>query len=307
MPQPTAKTMSVLSLVAASLVSHAIAEQAAVQPATHTTPLAANSAAATGELIKFLQQPTTVGERVVQRVGMELNIHTVIKQAGQVAHDGNTALRRRQEREIEVLEVVASRARKAKVSYPLSRLMSPENSDPADEVAQAVEGNSYIITRNGEQLLITDSKGAIPTRGEFEIVANTMETFGQPNPLTEYLLAREIRVGELLQVPTNIAQKMMGFDSLGEVEKFELHLLEVKDVNGKPCAVFAATIVALGKPDNPLQVQTQGTVVVELATCRTVEATLTGPLSLQSTDQGVEYSATGEMLLAVRSQYGTKK
>ncbi|MDZ4656881.1 MAG: hypothetical protein SH868_04805 [Bythopirellula sp.] len=278
------------------------AEEPDVQPAIHIAPVAP-----TAQVIKFSNQRPTVGERVVQRVGMELNLHTVIKQAGQVAHDDTTALRRRQEREIEVLEVVEGRARKAQVSYPLARLMSPENTDTAAETAQVVEGNSYLITRANDRLLVTDLDGAIPTQQEYEIVVSTMESFGQANPLAEFLLAREIQVGETLEVPSTLANKMMGFDSLGDVQKFELHLIEVKQINHQQCAVFKANIVALGKPDNPLEVHAQGTIVIELATCRTIEATLTGPISLLSTEQEVEYKATGDLLLAIRSQYTAKK
>jgi hypothetical protein len=280
------------------------AQEAVVQTAIHTAPITAPT---TGQVVPFSQATTSVGERVAQRVGMELNLHTVIKQSGQIAHDGTTALRRRQERTIEVLEVVENRARKAKVTYPLSRVMTPENPDAAKETAQVVEGKSYLITRNGGTLMVTDSEGSIPTQQEFEIVVNSMESFGQPNPLATFLLTREIRVGDRLEVPLDIASKMMGFDSLGEVQRFELHLTEVKEVNGKQCAVFAATIAALGKPDNPLNVQAQGNVVIEIATCRTLEATLTGPLSLQTTDQNTEYNATGDLLLAIRSQYSAKR
>jgi hypothetical protein len=280
------------------------AQQPVVQTAIHTTPITAPT---TGQVVPFSQATTSVGERVAQRVGMELNLHTVIKQGGQIAHDGTTALRRRQERTIEVLEVVENRARKAKVTYPLSRVMSPENPDAANEIAQVVEGKSYLITRSGTNLMVTDTDGAIPTQQEFEIVVNSMESFGQPNPLATFLLTREIRVGDRLEVPLDVASKMMGFDSLGDVQRFELHLVEVKEINGKQCAVFAATIAALGKPDNPLNVQAQGNVVIEIATCRTLEATLTGPLSLQTADQTTEYTATGDLLLAIRSQYGAKK
>ncbi len=283
------------------LTTTASAEESAVQPATH------NASVAQPTTIRFTQQPTSVGERVVQRVGMELNLHTIIKQADQVAHEGSTGLRRRQERDIQVIEVVEGKARQAKVTYPLSRLMSPENENPTDEIAQVVEGKSYLITRENDRLFITDAEGSIPTSEEYEIVASTMESFGKPNPLAEYLLSREVRVGEILQVPTELATKMIGFDSLGEVQKFEMLLVEIKDINQKKCAVFNATILAKGKPENPLEVEAHGAVVIELATCRTIEATLTGPISMLSTDQGTEYSASGNLLLAIRSQYGTAK
>jgi hypothetical protein len=286
------------------LIAQAIrAEDTGVQTAIHTSPVTPSR---TGQLVAFAPATTIVGEKVLQRVGMELNLHTVIKQDGKVAHDGTTSLRRRQERTIEVLEVVQGRARKAKVTYTLSRVMSPENNEPTTEITQPVEGQSYLITRDGERLLVTESDGSIPTQKEFELVVNSMDTFGQPNPLAEFLLSRQIRVGESVEIPQHIAGVMMGLDSLGEVQKFELLLSEVKSINGKECAVFVATILAQGKPENPLKVEAGGNVVIELATCRTLEATLTGPLALQSTDQKTEYSATGDLLLAIRSQYSAQ-
>ena len=82
------------------------AEQPVVQTAPHT---AANVAQQVGDVVPFSQVTTEMGERVNQRVGIELNVHTVIKQAEQIAHEGDSALRRRQERSIEVLEAVDGR------------------------------------------------------------------------------------------------------------------------------------------------------------------------------------------------------
>jgi hypothetical protein len=275
-------------------------QQTNIQPASH---LAATSI---GQLVKFSQQPTAIGECLSQRVGMELNIHTVIKQSGQVAHDGNTALRRRQERQIEVLEVTEGRARQARVSYQLSRSLSPENENPTDEFAQPVEGKAYLVSRSNDRLIVTELDGAIPPRQEYDVVVESMESFGLSNPLGEYLLSQDIHVGDRLQVPNHLASKMMGFDSLGEVQKFELQLTELKNFEGRECAVFVADIAALGKPENPLHVQAQGKVVIEIDTCRTLEATLQGPISFLSSEQQTEFSATGEVLLAIRSQYSTK-
>lgn len=278
------------------------AEDSGVQMASHVAAPPSRA-----EVIRFKPATTTVGEHVVQRVGMELSIHTVMKQAGKIAHDSQTNMRSRQQREIEVLEVVDGKAVRARVHYPLSRRMSPENADPADEIAQVVEGKSYFIARSGDRLLVTDMDGAIPPRQEYDIVVSSMESFGQPNLLAEFLLSQELHLGDRLQVPGDVAKKMMGFDTLGTVQKFELYLQEVKDIGGNSCAVFTADIAAMGDPANPLQVQARGNVVIELNTCRTLEATLTGPLSLVSVEQETQYSATGDLLLAIRSQYGASK
>lgn len=284
------------------LISSSRAQEAAVQPASHAAPTAPVS-----QKIHFSRPTTAIGESVWQRVGMELNVHTVVKQSGKIAHDGQTSMRSRQERKIEVLEVVDGKAVRAKVRYPLARRLSPENPDAADEVAQPIEGKSYLIVRSGARLLVTEPDGAIPPRNEYDLVVSTMESFGQPNLLAEYLVSRELRVGERLQVPTDIAKKMMGFDSFGDVEKFELYLQEVKEIGGKSCAIFVADISARGNAENPLNVLAKGSVIIEIATCRTLEASLTGPLSLVSVEQQTEYSATGDLLLAIRSQYDMRK
>jgi hypothetical protein len=294
-----AKPACVFSLLMLSAVH---GQETAVQPASHVA-----HAAPVGRGIRFGLPMTAVGERVVQRIGMELNIHTVVKQSGKVAHDGQTNMRSRQEREIEVLEIAHGKAVRAQVKYPLSRSLSPENPDPGDEIAQSVEGKSYLITRKNERLLVTDLDGAIPPRNEYDIVVSTMESFGQPNLLAEFLVPRELQIGERLQVPADIAKKMLGFDSFGEVQKFELYLEEIKEIDGSECAIFVADIVAQGNEQNPLNVQARGNVVIELATCRTLEATLTGPISLVSVEQQTEYSARGDLLLAIRSQYAARK
>ncbi len=296
--------LSLLS-VATVMSSHlTFAAEPTIQQTTHQAPATLPRIVTPG--VMFAQQPTQVGDRVAQRVGMELDLLTVIKQADQVANESKTAMRTRQEREIEVLEVSGGQARRAKVSYPLARQMSPENPQPDTETAQVVEGNSYFIVRVGDQLQITDSTGAIPTRKEFEIVLGSMENFGKPNPLAEFLLARQIQVGDKLEIPLAIAASMMGFEKMGDVENFELRLEDVIVVDGKECALFGAKIVTTGSTESPLHVEATGSVAIEISTARTIEATLQGPVSMTAVENGVHYSTAGNLLMAVHSYYRTK-
>jgi len=282
-----------------------IAVESVVQQATHNTPAVALRAASPAKTVTFSQQSTQVGDRVAQRVGMELDLRTVIKQAGQVANDSSTAMRTRQQRQIEVMEVSGGQARRAQVSYPLAKQMSPGNPDPTTEISQVVEGKTYYISRVGEQLQVTDDAGAIPSKQEFEIVVGSMENFGKPNPLAEYLLGREIRVGDTLDVPLEIAAGMMGFDKMGSVEKFELRLEDLRDVDETPCAIFSATIFTTGSAESPLHIETTGSVAIEIGTARTIEATLEGPVTMTAIDNGVHYKTTGRLLMAVHSYYGS--
>lgn len=297
------KVCRLLVVVAVCLTSVPVvsAQENAAQPATYTTPLAAP--ANDTKSIRFTQQPTVVGDQVTQKVGMELELRTVIKQSGQIAHDSTTNIRRRQQRTVEVLEVADGRARRARVSYPLSRELTPENPDPKTEEAQPVEGKSYIVTRSGKQLLVTDAEGAIPPRREYEIVVNSMETFGKPSPLAEFLLQRELHIGDRLEVPRDLAADMMGFDQFGSVERFELAVNAVREVDGRPCVLFTAAISTQGEPNDPLRVTAEGTIAVELATTRTVQATLRGPLTVTTVEHEAECTATGEVLVAIHSYY----
>ncbi len=294
-----------IGLILAQCGNDSRAQETAVLRATHTASAESDTQQSPGQLVRFAQIPTVIGDRVVQRIGTELELHTVIKQAGQISHDSQASIRRRQEREVEVLEVVDGRARRARVTYHLSREMSPGNPNPAEELAQPVEGKSYLIARAEEQLLVTDLEGAIPPRAEYELVLSSMENFGNPSALAELLLSRPLQVGERLEVPRELAVEMMGMQQFGVVQRFDLELQSLRKVEDRDCAVFAARIATQGKPDNPLRVRAQGEVVIEIATTRTIQATLRGPMTLATLEQGVQHTATGDLLLAVESKYHT--
>lgn len=278
-----------------------LAAESKVQPATYQESPA--SAA-----VKFRQQPARVGDRVSQQVAIHLDMKTKVVQSGQIAHQDHTTLQRRQRRLIEVTEVAEGRVRRARVSFSYARSQSPESQEPDQLKAQVVEGKSYLVERRGKSLLVTDMQGAIPTQKEFEIVLSSVQTLGLPNPLAEFLVQRAIHVGDRFAVPKELAERIMGFDDqLGQVQKFELALQSLQTIEGETCALFETTIVIRGDQSNPLQVNIEGQVLIQTATCRTVEAKLTGPLHMTAIEESYEFSAEGGLEMAIRSQYDTSK
>ena len=269
--------------------------------------------------VLFQQQPARVGDRVAQHVTAALDLKTTILQSDQLANQSEATLGRQQKRFIEVTEVVDGRVRSAQVTFPLARLTAPKNNEtgnnePANieagqETILPVEGNSYTVTRQGEQLIVADSSGSIPPLREFAIVLQSLQTLGLPSPLAKFLLGRTVQVGERLQLPRQIAEEMMGFDDhLGQVNQFVMELKELRQVDNQPCAVFGAMIEAKGDPENPVLMKVQGEVIIRTDSCRTVSAELSGPLSMsanEKTDQGsFRVTAEGSMRVAIRSQYG---
>jgi len=305
-----------LILVAAMLFAAtqpAAAQQVAVvdggiQPVAHAAPLGLPAAPA-ADRVTFAQQPTQVGDRVAQTLGVDLQIQTTITQAGQQAHQGETTLRRKQQRFVEVLEVAEGAVRRAHVTFPVSRVTSPEHEDPAQEVVQPVEGKSYLVTRDGERLRVTATAGSIPAQAEFEIVVTSLQNLGLPNPLIKFLLNRTVQVGERLTLPQAVAEQLMGFgDQFGKVKQFELELKSIDQIDGQRCAVFGSTIEAIGEPANPVRIKAFGEVVIQAETSRTVRAELSRPLSLSPAEHtpagSFAYKALGNVRLAVQAQYG---
>ena len=259
--------------------------------------------------VTFSQQPARVGDRVAQTVGVQLQVNTSIVQAGQQAHAGKNMMQRRQQRFVEVVEVDQGRVRRAHVSFPYSRITNSENDEPETEATQPVEQKSYFVTRAGEQLLVTDKDGAIPTQAEFELVVTGLQHLGQPNPLIGHLVGKTFSIGDKLQLPKEIAEQMMGMGGqLGRVEEFSLALKSIRELDGQPCAVFASSIKAVGEPTNPIRVHAFGQVIIQAETCRTVSAEISGPLTLsmvENTSQGdFQYQANGSMRLSAKSKYG---
>jgi len=274
-----------------------------VQPATYTAPLPATG-------MQFTQQPARRGDRVVQELGVELDLSTTIMQSGQVANQSTTSLRRQQLRLIEVQEIVDGRVRRVSVAFRKSREKSPENKDSQALVAQPVEGKTYLVTRDGDRLIVTDQEGLIPPQKEFEIVANSMQMLGRPNPLAKFLVGRTVEVGDRLQLPEKIAEQLLGLgDHFGKVKKFELQLQALQTIDDQPCAVFVATIELAGDADSPIHVNVKGQLAIQTATCRTVMALLVGPLNLATTERtalgSYLYTMEGGLRVTVRSQYSS--
>jgi len=263
--------------------------------------------------IRFQQRPTQVLDQVVQTVDVQIEVETTITQSGQVAHQ-STALQHRQvERMIEVKQVAEGQIRTAEVAFRTFRKRSPENKDLQHFVAAPVEGKVYRVTRDGKKLIVTDLDGAIPPQDEYQHVVDNVQTLGLPNPLTDFLVGKTVTVGERLQLPKQIAEKMLNFGStekenpLGAIETFELQLTEIKQIEGRQCAVFAAKIVARGADEGPIQMQIAGKFVFETATTRVLSTELHGPITL-SVDQGsgqnsFHYTVDGDMKIAIHSQY----
>lgn len=274
-------------------------------PATSGQPASAKQAP-----IWFSQTPARPGDRVIQRLGVHLTLATKITQSGQVAHESTNEMRRQQQRTLRVLEVADDRAVKAEASFQLSRRQSPESETPEKLLPQPIEGKTYLATRKGDALTITDLKGGTPPAEELKLATESLENVGKPNPLAAALIDRRVAFGELIRVPRDVVQALLGMsEPLGTVHRFELTLVRLEPpVDGAgQVAVFMTDVEVRPNDESPLSISLHGELAIETETCRLTSVDLSGPVqmsSIERTGGGVyNLSAGGELKLAIRSKY----
>jgi len=282
-----------------------------VQPAA-ATELAGAADNTLGIAVRFAQRETQVGDQVVQRFGLQLAIDTKIVQSGQIAHESSATMRRQQQRTVEVLEVAEGRAVKARATFDLSRRQSPEQAASEELAPLPIEGKTYFMSRDGDKLSVTRPDGTIPPLEEYKLVAESLESVGQPNPLALVLAGRELRVGQRVFVPREMAQSLLGFGSpeLARVHRFELTLNRLVPLADgvAPVAIFGVVIEVRPEDADDYAVQLAGEMAVELASCRLASVDLAGPVhvsTIERTALGIyQYTMSGQLSVAIRSQFG---
>lgn len=306
------RTVAACAVVfSAAALPHRSAADQSVRPATATETVSPSTVVGAAT-VRFEAAPARVGDRVVQRLGSQLELTTRIVQSGQVAHESSSRLRRQQQRTIDVLEVAEGRAVRARASFEIARRQSPEEPDPNALTPQPIEGKTYVATRRGDELTVTDLDGKIPPLNEFTLAVESLDGVGRPNPLATVLAGRELVVGQTVAVPQELAQALLGVSApeLAHVSQFELTLDRLAPVaDGPPAAVFRAVIAVTPEGEDAMGVNLRGEMVVDPTTCRLTSVDLAGPVqvsSLERTPLGSYHTTlSGELQLAIRAQFRT--
>ncbi len=248
-----------------------------------------------------------------QNLSVSLQLDTMVRQNQKVLEESKTALRRRQRRVITTTNVANGTAVAALVRYPeavkeIAAGTAAGKLGDSELAAQPVQGKAYRVRRDGETLLITDDKGAVPPLDEYEIVALNMEMLGRPNPLADFLAGKTLTIGQRIALPNHVAEKLMGLGGeMGEVTQFELKLQKIATVDGRTCAIFQSNIEAASNDSSQMRLAVDGPLAIEADSCRAVEANFSGPIGMSETRGSLtatyQMSGTGKMTVHIASKY----
>jgi len=273
-----------------------------------TAIAAAGNTAFARDTYRFTASKPQVGDKSQQELRFLLDVKMTVSQSGQIVYTSDGNVERTQSRQVEVLETREGKATKAKVTFDTSEQVTSQKDRPPAATQLPVAGKTYVAERVGEELVVTDERGNKPTDEELTIIVPGMEALGRANPLAAFFDGRTVEVGETVHLPNQVAKELFGsWDQLGEVTKLDLLLLGTQTVEGAKCALFHTKIeVKPPKSDGPA-LQIQGKFLIEIATCRTAQVELSGPLSTsQVRGEGMSQFTVkrrGSMEIAVQTRH----
>jgi hypothetical protein len=266
--------------------------------------LAIHSASA-AELVAFTYRAPQIGQQGSHDMQFTLDLKISLHQAGQTVSSEDQQLSRDQDRQVTVLEVADKKAMKVQVTYSKAWEQVSRGKLAGTPQSQPIEGKSYIVTRHGNDLVITDSSGAEVSDEERMLVAASMDAVGRANPLGTFLDGKKIAVGQTIKLPNDMAADLLGVkDAGGEAQKVELTFHDMNtDEEGRRLANFTMLIVLKMAGGGSMDVK--GDLQIEPDTCQIAVANFNGPVSMRE-QQGpkghtFEIASEGTMKVAVRS------
>jgi hypothetical protein len=240
---------------------------------------AADSAA--NESVTFNRRAPAKGDVARQSVFTNTKMHVSVHLAQQLVHENTTVVQRAQERTIHLTHVEPDVRMAGEVTYHEAGQSEASGSEEAASIHLPVRDKTYRVERQGDELEILDQDGLVPPLDEYEIVWQSMESFGKPNPLSDFLDGRTVALGETLELPTEAAVHLLAFgDDVVAVERFSLALQEVQPAGGSRRALFQVFVSSRTHGRSQMGMQVEGTLAVDAETCRVVALNLAGPIGM---------------------------
>lgn len=233
------------------------------------------------QTVQFAKRATVPGDRVDQTLHVSLQLDSTVRQGDQVVDSSSTALERIQQRTIIAEQISGGRTTEARVRFNKYERIA----DGGATEALPVVGKTYLCRRLADDTLsVVRADGSFAGPDEFQLVSESMESLGRPNPLAEFLAGRTIAVGEEIIVPDEVGAALLGSDeALGIVSRFTLTLRGMVDSAAANVARFDAEIETGGANKTQLKLIVNGELDIDVDSCRTHRMALSGPLGMATT------------------------
>jgi hypothetical protein len=265
------------------------------------------------QTVEFGRRPARVGDEVEHTVSLATRLKTSLRQGNELVGKHQLLVLTNQQRRVTSAEVHQDRVIAVEVQFLVAtkQITAPHLRPQPTSGAQPVQGKTYRCRRAGgenSKLIVTDLNGQTPPSDECEIVAQTMDMVGRPNPLAKFLTGRKVAVGDTIELPKEVANQIFNLgDRSCEVTRFELTLEKVDNHTGAHWATFLARVDAASNDSSQLRLQVEGPLVIDSETCRAVRLALTGPIGMSETrgsySTAYQLLGTGQLEMSIDSVY----
>ena len=255
----------------------------------------------------FRHENPVVGEQWANKVQFDMSMKMRYRYPGQEIQETSNKDRQRQLRRLTVLEVQPGYSTKVKVFFERARRQqSAIDQENQEWLPQPVDGKTYIVRREGDQLVVTNMKGSVPPEEELSIVQHSMQAVGRPNTLARFLSGRTIAIGETIRLPGDLASSFLGSPEGDNVpQEMPMKLVEVRDIDGVACGIFAAQMENVKQNSPRTSSHMNGYFALQMNTCRVVYVKFSGPVTFRQTrmiaNQEYTVEATGSLAVAMRT------
>jgi hypothetical protein len=259
---------------------------------------------ADAESVQFNYRLPQVGEKSSQAAQYDLDLTLSMQQTGKTLSSEKRQMLRTIHRQATVLDVAGDRPLKAAVTYAKASEVLTSGEQPPESRKLPIEGNTYLVERQGVALKVTDRDDKSVPEAERVMVAANMESIGHRNQLGRFLHGKTLEVGETLQLPKELAADLLGMrEAKGDAQKVELTLSGAETEAGRRVAKFAAAIAVRMGSGSALDVK--GVMQIDIDTCHILAADFSGSISSQEgqadNGQEVQVLTDGTLKVAVKS------
>ena len=223
----------------------------------------------------FHHLPAENGQKIWQHLTVFANTTTTYEQASQKIARQHRHVTREQVRRLTILDARPGPQNVVQVRYEKAQRTHSSAGRQAAIEPQPVAGKTYVVHRPAEELVVTGENGTEVTPEEIRIVRENMQSVGRANPLAKFLNGKTLQVGQRVQLPANVAEEMLGWQSdFGKPQEVTLTLNGLQTGTGQVIADFELQIEGESVEGMDDTTRINGALSVEVNTCRVVATNL---------------------------------
>lgn len=290
-----------------------------IAPACNKKDAGASAAASASAAVPAVPAGTTVtftvpkaGTKLDEKDAMSMNFSIAATQNGKNVMNANVTNKQAHDSAKEVLASNSVGPTKVRITYTRREETETNIRGKEHTKKSPLEGNTYVVERKGDEVLVTREDGKKISKKETDEVKKDNHDLGKPDPFRKMLPDHALTKGEKIEPSKDAIRDLF---SNGEedakpmdVDKAELVFQGTKSDGKHTAAVFDMKIGVTGYPDKTMGMQMQlvGTLSIDVATGWPLAVSMSGPLVVKGDDAAHHVQISGEGKMTMSADYTYK-